>query len=610
MRVLSQAILAILCGSAIAFGPSDVGAQAAGDVWDYPPLTADPAALIALAKREPVSPGQGWDNLFQQETIVIEASGKARTTRHVLMRVMDQHGVEGVSEYYGGAGIHRVRIIGTDGSASVVTDPPLESAQGRRTIADVRAGVLLERVEEEEEDLRKLGGVIASLAGLRGSGWTRRWRVVIDAPVEMKLEVFTAEASQRHEVRNGRAITTVEGGPFAQSMLLSDNEDRLVAFTTPISWKKLAKAYAGKMDAFETDATAIWGGLPEILEIANRKVSESDHNFDGPQSNKGWSWEERSAFIVRELRKARVAADIALIPELGTERANGPIVPAMGIAIRVPIKGIEWVDAYFEDLPPGHLAESFQGRRAFLVRGRKWVTLPRLPSSANQERTRWRIEPRIRGAGRFDETIVLTGRFQQHRNRFDVRNLADVSAPFRARNDPDWREEPSGWNVEQSERGTTEASTPDVIQRSFENAEDVFGTGDAIRIRLDVGRILSEIPEWYRDPAKNAALIRDVQAAGIVWREPLVNWFDPFISELTIETALPRGFEPKAAPPDVEIRSGTLVFTRRSKVDIARNLVVHYRLDSGPGPFSRIDLERLCEQAGPTQLEIELIRTE
>ncbi|HEY2324539.1 MAG TPA: DUF3857 domain-containing protein [Thermoanaerobaculia bacterium] len=412
---------------------------AAKDIWDSPPLSADPKQMLAAASAiDPKTASVVY--LLNETTYSFGTDGQTKTTRHLIERVVTEEGAADAgtvsawwAPWYEGKPAIEARVIAADGSVHQL-DPKaiVEATQElerdifsdervlRAPLPGVTAGSIVESVVTTEGRSPIAGGGKYGRFDFGFGVAIERSRLVLDAPAGLVPQIVDKSngATSRVVEENGRRITILEKqhtdaiDEVDQEIAPDDSVYPYADFSTGTSWSEIAKNYSTIVDkqiaagdikdlvtksvGSTTDRATV---IEKILDAIRRNVRYAGVEVgDGsfiPRTpsfviqNKYGDCKDKATLLVAMLRTAGIPAHVALLNAgYGVDTvASLPAVDSFNHAI-VVVDGSSalWIDPTDEFSRAGEIPLQDQGRMALIAApGTTGLTkTPEAPASANR----------------------------------------------------------------------------------------------------------------------------------------------------------------------------------------------------------------------------------
>lgn len=623
-------------------------------VFDGPPLSADPKALLAAAEKVDAK-DQASLYLLHEGTFTFQADGRTKSVWHQIQRIATADGVEEAgtvrawwSPWYDERPVITARVIAKDGTVYTL-DPK----------------AIVEATAEEEQDMFSdqhvlraplpgvaAGSVIETVitldgrSAIAGAGKSGRFefgagvpmehsRLILDAPVSIPPRIVNKSGlTPRTVEENGRQRIIFER---AHSDAVEDEETFLpsdeltvpyVAFSTGKSWHEIAGNYAAIVDkqiaaddlkdvvqraiGTSTDRGAITAKLLDMIEknvrYAGVEVGEGSIVPRAPKSvlqKKYGDCKDKATLLVAMLRTAGIPAHVALldsgtgfdtIAELpGADNFNHAIVVVDG-------EPALWVDPTDEFARPGELPAQDQGRMA-LIASDSTTTLTRTPeaaSSANRYiETRSYTLPEDGKAHVIEETegtwledaSLRRGRANAEKKDYREAMEKYVISYFVT---------PSLDNLENTD--PRDFAKPFRVTLDMQKSKSGIVLNGGADVAIPIHEIVSYAPYVLRDyeekPAEPNKKPAKKRVHDFVFTRPLTR-------EWRYRIVPPPGFAARTLPASETTRLGTATLTTEYKTDSDGAIVARIAFDTGkrrltPAEFeeTRVALSKVAKQRG------------
>jgi hypothetical protein len=383
-------------------------------VFDGPPFSADPKALLAAAQKVDAKE-LNILYLLDEETISFEPDGRAKSVFRAIEYIVTEDGVEGAgtasaawAPWYDDKPVITARVITKDGTVhtldpKAITESTAEEEQDmfsdqrvlRAPLPGVAAGAIVERVITFEGRSPIAGGGKYGLFLLGGNVPFERQRLVIDAETSVAPRIVNKSGFEPVTTeQNGRKRVVFDKG---HTDAFDNDEEYLpsdelnlpyVAFANGSSWHDIARNYSAIVDkqiATDGDLKSIVDGaigtttnraeiIDRLLDMVEKNVRYAGVEVgDGsivprpPKSvlqKKYGDCKDKATLLVALLRTAGLPAHVALLDAgsgfdviaglPGVDRFNHAIVVVDGAAEGQPALWIDPTDEFARagQLPP------------------------------------------------------------------------------------------------------------------------------------------------------------------------------------------------------------------------------------------------------------------
>ena len=271
------------------------------DLWNAPPLTADPKALYQAASAAPAPDGTDITELAQDEHFSFDANGRLVHVGHSIYKVLTQKGAEewdslsvGWQPWLEARPMISARVIAPDFTVhtldpKTITEAPARGGDYkiysddkllRAPLPAIAPGVVVEEeyTVSDTEPLFAAGRVGRIVLGQQDIPVAHS-RVVLDFPASLPLRTNLLLLPGVKPVRTesgGRVTLIYDAGPFdaidAHEPYLPPEAVRfpMIEFSTSASWQAVASAYSKIVDS-RTSSAAVKAVVAPL--VAHKKTA-------------------------------------------------------------------------------------------------------------------------------------------------------------------------------------------------------------------------------------------------------------------------------------------------------------------------------------------------
>jgi tetratricopeptide (TPR) repeat protein len=610
----------------------------ARDPWDAAPFSTDPAALIAAAEKVPAGDASSV-LLLDENRYSFEADGRMRMVTRRMIRVVDESAVDdegtlviGWAPWYYARPTIAARVVTKDGTVhmldqTAVTEAPAlddldifsDNRLLRAPLPAVAEGSVIEYVITHDGKNPMAGEGFTQMFSL-GGPWmpTQRARMVIEAPSSLEVRIVNKSGLQpKSEEKDGRRTTTFESDRLEarkndEAYLPFDvTNGPYIAFTTGSSWGSLARKYSEIVDAqiaasdigkFLHDAVGDATKHDEIIarslaaiqknvRYAGVEVGESSIVPRTPRvvlSNKYGDCKDKATLLVAMLRKAGIAAHVALlssgmgfdvIPELpGLGSFNHAIVYLDGDGT--------WIDPTDEFARAGELPSADQGRLALVTAETTAALLrtPETPSATNRyAETRTFVLPE-EGKARVTESSEASAAEDASQRRIYAGN---DRKRYREQLESYVKDYYAAKKLEKLEAGDPHDLTKPfhITVEAAECGTGVVHSGDGA-IALHPYQLVSWLPWVLRQSDEERA--KDPESRP---RQHDFVFPAPAVREWTFRVTPPAGYRARTLPQNETTKLGTITLSRSYVAQDDGTVLATLRVDSGKRRITAAEFE-------------------
>lgn len=596
-------------------------------------FSADAVAVYQAASQ--VSAQSAADILFleNQESVSIDAEGKAVRTRYYVYKILTQKGATewdtisaGWEPWREERPVLRARVITPDLVVHPLDPKTITEAPGRvihdnifsdsrvvrAPLPAVAPGSLVEEEQVSRQSTPFIGGSIVERFYFSASVAIQHTQLVLDAPAALPLRydvgLLPNLKPQRTEA-DGRVHIVFESGPIegvedVDPGLPSDVPAYAsITFATGASWQQLAAGYGSIVDnklgasdlkslgdkivagqqSREQKISAILQYLQREVRYTGVELSEATIVPRSPKetlTRKYGDCKDKAALLVALLRAADISAYVALLNAGSAEDVSADL-PGLEMfdhaIVYVPGSPDVWIDPTDEYARLGELPNADQGRLALIARPESTAlsVIPSASSADNRLAEKREIFLAENGPARVVETAEPHGSDESSYRRTYVdkenKNARDELINYMK----------SQYLADKLDR--MERSEPRDLSRQFQlvlesdharrGSTDLEGAAAAIRLE----GLFSRLPELLRereeeDHEKNNS---DKEGAHKPKRPRTADYELPqaFITEWRYTITPPAGFQPKPLPQNVEIAAGPARLTEEFSAE--KDGVIH-----------------------------------
>lgn len=575
--------------------------------WQGEAFSAEPAALLAAAEAVRASEDQDVQVIFREASYSFDEDGRLTHRFYQIYRISSPSGVEGWGRverpwapWHQHAPTIRARVVTADGAAyeldpKTLSESPVEEDSpemygDRRRLQAPLPAIAVGAVVEEEIVSRDREPYFAA-----GSTWqqplgtwgaTHLQRVVLEAPIELPLRHLvradgievseTTAEGRRRIVFEGRDLPDWETLDFEVATPYDHPLVPYLAFSTGASWQRLAAEYSELVDAriAAGGADAAREQLPKTWDSASERISQAlaelhrQVRYTGLElgaaslipvspeevlKRKYGDCKDQATMLVAMLRADGIPANVALL-NAGSGQDVEPELPGLGrfnhAIVYVPGSEPIWIDPTDPFARAGELPLGDQGRWALIVDA-KTEELLRTPVARPEDNRLVEVREVFMsdlGVGRVVETSRYHGaleRRQRHGSKGADR--ASQSESF-----TDYVER----QYLADQLGDWDSTAPDDLAQPYQIRLEALAAG---RVATDLeeavvailpSSLLADLPSTLLEPLDEA------RSADFVFHLP-------YVAEWHYRIHPPKGFEPRALPPDEVRQLGSATFEQR-----------------------------------------------
>ena len=614
----------------------------AGDVWNSPAFSVEPAALRAAANAISAAKDTGATMLLNEMRYSFDAQGRTLRTTHTIFRVETQEAVEDWSEvreswqpWYQAAPEIRARVITADGAvhmldAKTLSDVP-ENEDSPDTFSDNRAfggplpAIAAGAIVEEEIVLRDKGVFFAAGDNTRlflnRSIPVSRSRIILEHPETFPIRYEThllPDAKIAKAVSGGVETITIENGPleavtdrtgFAPPELAVRPQ---VEISTGHSWKEVASEYARQSEAklrvsdvqpvlarLGLKAGSNLDAVGKIVSYLHNTVRYTGVEFGEaslvPQfpaetlKRKYGDCKDKAALLIAMLRAAGIPASMALL-SAGPGQDVNPEMSGMGMfdhaIVYAPATDSSpelWIDATAQYNTVGSLPGGDYDRWALIVDSATTALrkTPALTSAQNVHRELRAVTMAEFGPAKFVERNEQTGQREMNYREFhsgDPKKLRENLENYFK----DAYVAESGPTIEKND--PADLQKPFVVTFAGQGKRGFTYLNEAIVYIAD-GSIFGELPGYFtvQEPVE-----KEKEGEGDKKSPRTLDWaIEPSLTEWRYKIAAPLGFKVRALPSDQDVTMGPGHLTEKFSASADGALVeAVLRFDSGKSRFT------------------------
>lgn len=582
-------------------------------------FSADVASLYQRSAQ--VTPPVGADVvvLDDEETLVFDTDGRARSSRYLLYKVLTQKGAEDWADLsFSWEPWHeerpnlRARVITPDKiehalDMKTVTDAPAKESEEnvfsdrrmtRAPLPAIAPGSLVEEEETFQQTAPFLGAGTVERYYFGRSAPVQHASLILDAPSTLPLryglQLLPDLKLQRTE-SDGRLRITFELGPIEP---LGDAESELpsdvpaypnVTFSTGESWRQIAEQYSKIVDQqiAAAELSAVLGKLTAgrtsrdekvaaILQYLDREIRYTGVEFGEaaviPRSpaeilaRKYGDCKDKAALLVAMFRAAGIPAYVALL-NAGSREDVSSDLPGIGMfdhaIVYVPGNSELWIDATDEYARPGQLPISDQDRLTLIARPgiSALVHTPAASSADNTVLEKREIRLAEYGPARIIETSQPHGGLESsfRRSYVDKENKATKEALTRYVK--------AQYLAEKLDR--IDRSDPNDLSKQFElvlecdRAKRGFTDLSIAVAAIRFEGLFSNLPSNLQQREKEENPVADADSGKKTKKKRTADYqlADAFVTEWQYTIVPPAGFRPKPLPRNTSLSLGPAVLS-------------------------------------------------
>ena len=627
LRLTRLAVFAISSFAAV------VARAQAPAVWDLPPFTAEPKALLAAGEKA----GDGEHGaviLLDEARYTFGADGKTRTLWRRMYRVTDESAVTPLgqvaapwSPWYNERPQIEARVVTKDGTVHTLDKSAVSEMPSAPDSLDIFSD---DRIVRAPLPAVAVGSVVEYVITTDGNnpladaGMTQTFafaralpmqkvRLVLDGPADMQPRVVNRSGlDPRVDERDGRRIAIYETGPVAG---VEDEEDNLpfdtlalphIRFSTGKSWGDIARRYSEIVDkqiagsdlqkqvraavGKATDRREIvWRVLAAIqkeIRYAGVEIAEGSIIPRSPRTvltNQYGDCKDKATLLVAMLREAGLPAYVALL-RAGVDLDVHAELPGLGqfnhAIAYVPGEPAIWVDPTDVYARAGEVPIADQGRMA-LIAAPDTTTITRIPEAKSTENVSTEARTftmpedgkptvvEVSSAKGSDEAMWRRYAAESDRKSYREQMEQYVKSYYRAK------------SLSKLELGDPRAlDKPFTITIEASESGNGMVTGGEAAIALHPAGLLEGLPYELRswsepDPNDTTAAKKE---------KPRVNDFlipRPYTREWTYKLVPPAGYRPRTLPANETKKLGTMTLTKEFSTLPDGTILATMRFDSG-----------------------------
>ncbi|HJW71769.1 MAG TPA: DUF3857 domain-containing protein [Geothrix sp.] len=610
--------------------------------WEAaPPLTADPAALLAASAAQAPREGSAVLELLEEHLIRVDEGGRKEIRYRYVFRVDQESAIDSWgsvsaewSPWYEARPEIRARVITPDGQVHLLdpktigeygADDPGSDVYGDRKhlrgpLPKLQKGAIAEVsfLYREVEAFSKVGaaGGIPLAQNVPVVHTRAEIRVPASSPLKIKLYAMD---NLRPTTRTADGWTTVslelgfqESYATQEANLPLDKARRpSLAYATAPSWSAVAREYAEIVARQTKDADlAAWvARATEGATTRNEKIARildrlhKDVRYTGIEFadaaivpvrpaealRRGFGdCKDKSTLLVCLLRTAGIPAEVALLKS-GTRPDVDPDLPGSSsfnhAIVYVPGPEPLWIDATADLAHPGQALLGVEGRLA-LVAAQDTTALSRIPeirAEDNRQREVREVRFADHGPGTIDETTYAWGMFEARLRsgyvREEDKKIRENLLDYAKSNF-------SAKNLGKvSYTELRDLSKPFVLQLEMLEASSASIDQTNAAVSVNPWSLVSGIQKVLKEGVEEGK--EDVPRRG-----PLV-FPEPYVKELSYLIPTPPGYVPAVLPEDRTLTFGPAalhlhyavrddgVVVADAKVDTGRRLWTAAEVDAG-----------------------------
>jgi tetratricopeptide (TPR) repeat protein len=621
------------------FVVATAGAAFAGDPWDAPVFSADPAALIAAAEKVPAG-DSAIVVLLDEGHFSFESDGRTHNMWRHMMRVVGESAIDDAgtlavpwAPWYHERPVIAARIVAKDGTVhtldpKAVTEAPDFDSEDifsdnrllRAPLPGVAVGSIIEYTITYDGKNPVADAGTADIFAFGSDVPTERTRLTIDGPASMQPKIVnTTTVQPQSSERDGRRFLVFESGRIEGR---DDDEGYLpfdtmngpyVAFSTGGSWQTLARRYGEIVDKqiagndlakFVRDAVGTATDRNEIVaralaaieknvRYAGVEVGESSIVPRSPRTvlgNKYGDCKDKATLLVAMLRHLGIPAHVALLRS-GIDFDVIPDLPGLGrfnhAIVLVEGESPMWVDPTDEFARAGELPSEDQGRLALVASETTTALLrtPETPSASNRyAETRVYTLPEEGKARLAEITETLHGAEDAYQRRY-----------YAGSDRTEYREQmenyvKSYYLAKKLEK--IDASDPHDLSKPFrvtieaaETDTGVVHNGDG-GVAFHPSNLVQWLPYELRESDEERAKNADSKKRTRDFVFPA-----PGVHEWTFRLIPPAGYSARTLPQNETTKLGTTALTREFAAQADGSVTAVLRFDSGKRRITAAEFE-------------------
>lgn len=639
--MFSRSLHGAFVALALLLSTSLVAQPATQSPWSAPAFSVEPKTLVAAAQRVDAD-DHALILLSDEADYVVDADGNISIREHTMYYVVEEAGVESVSEvraawqpWHEDRPTIDARVVTAGGTAhpldaaSVVEVPAgdqgdifSDSRVLRAPLPAVAVGSIVEYVIHRHARSVIPGAGTTTAFWFGGYGPVEHTRVTIDAPLALAPRIVDrSKITPRVEERDGRRRTIyekerIEGTREFDSYVPYDTAVRpYVALSTGQSWQHIATSYAAIVDKQIADAelqsivrnaigkstdrkeivAKLLAAIQKDVRYAGIEIGEGSIVPRTPKqvlANRYGDCKDKASLLVAMLRIAGIPAHVALL-NAGTGLDTPADLPALGhfnhaITVADGEPAI-WVDPTDVFARPGELPLMDQGRMALIAKPgtTALVKTPETVSTAHMYREQRTLHLPEDGKARVVEITEPTASSEASLRRWlsgmDAKTLREqlesyAKSAYVAKSMTRF-ELPELNDLSKPFRMTIEAA---------DSNSGIVGGGDAsVAVRFsglpqNVPAILSNWKEPQPDDDPEDAPKK---------REHDFLFPEPSVREWVYRIIPPVAYVARTLPPSETKQIGTMTYSQELRAEPDQSITAKFRFDTGKRRLTAAEFE-------------------